>query len=236
MGMIDYDLLDELVKDKDIVLIGHSPTIMKRKRNIERFDTIVRFNYGVPKTEQYDYIGKRTDIWFHWDGYDYEKENKLINPKVRIRPQDYPGALFTKLREEQGQQKAPCMGMLGLAYLLEFKPKSVSMYGFDFFRTADFTDTELTQSIHVRDNPCHDFVKEERWFWNTKPSFVKFYNENNKEEKTMPEYEKKQAKTIKNKAIQEPKESKVIKCKGCDRELIARGCRFGCPQCNTVNG
>lgn len=219
--------MDKLVTNKNIVLVGHSPNIFKTKRDIDAYDCVVRFNFGAPSPEYSEYIGKRTDIWFHWDGHNYDPEEEKFKAKYRIGYNDYPRVLFAQLRIEQEQLKAPSMGMLAYYYLLRYNPKTVSLYGFDFFKTADFTNTLEVQQQHTRENGCHDFWKEEEWFWRTKPEFVKFYDENNKEVKQM--VTTKEAKRIQNKAILEPKTSKAVLCKACgyDKNINRSRC-FNC--------
>ena len=193
-----------MVTNKNVVIIGHSPTVLLKSRDIDKYDVVVRLNKGYPRKGMYKYIGKRTDIWFSWDVWDYNAIKDKFNAKEWISFDKYPRAMFDKLKQEQGQLKAPTMGMLAYYYLLQKKPKSISLYGFDFFKTPDFNSPPEAQQQHTRHNKYHDSQREELWFWRTKPSFVKFYDENNKEVKEMK-------KDINNKAILEPRSTKSIK-------------------------
>ena len=181
-------------------------------------------------------MGTRTDLWFSWDGFDdaYREVEHKFNAKRHITWRDYPPEFFRDLRKEQQQDKAPSMGMLAYYYILQREnPTSISLYGFDFFKTIDFHSPE--DIIYNQENQWHNFKKEEEWFWRTKPSFVKFYDENNKEVKM----NNKSAKKISNKAILEPKEYKqvdMIACKACGAVMEYKGYKRGCPVCNTING
>lgn len=223
------------ITGKNVVLIGHSPDLIHKKKNIDKYDTIVRFNFGYPREEWKEFMGTRTDIWFSWDGWDeaYEAIKDKMNAKEHVTWRDYPANLFQELTREQRQCKAPSMGLLAYYYVLKHNPKTVSMYGYDFFRTYDiFTEAPCE---HNQINRCHDFIKEEEWFWRTKPDFVKFYDKNNLE----VNMNSKNAKRINNKAILEPKEYKAvktIKCYKCGTEMEYKGYRRGCPECNVING
>lgn len=229
----------KLVKKKDFVIIGHSPTLFKKRRNIDKYDVVVRLNLGYPRPEKKSFMGTRTDIWFSWDGNDelYRSLEDKFNAKTHITWRDYPYSLFSELKREQRQDKAPTMGMLAYWYILKkLDPKTISLYGFDFFKTGDFFCPE--DIIKNQEDDYHNHYKEEEWFWRTKPDFVKFYDEKN-EEVIM---NSKTVKKITNKAIQEPKEYKcvckpqTIKCKSCGTEINYKGYPTGCPMCNTVNG
>lgn len=223
--------LDELITGKRVVIIGHAPMVLKTKRDIDAYDCVVRLNNGHPRADYDDYIGTRTDIWFSWDGWDkhYESISHLFNAKKWIKYKDYPRYYFPTLKSLQRQDKAPSMGMLAYYYIMQHNPKSVSLYGFDFFKTPDFNCPDVI--IENQQNKCHNFKREEQWFWESKPSNVHFYDENNKEVKMVQ-------KKISNKAIQEPRETKgnEIKCKVCGHKFVARVTPVGCPKCNSVNG
>ena len=57
--------LRKLTERKNIVLVGNSIEMLQYNLAdyIESFDTVVRFGNGVPTFENWDSIGKRTDIW-----------------------------------------------------------------------------------------------------------------------------------------------------------------------------
>ena len=218
------------------VIVGHSSILFNKPRDIDKYDVVVRLNTGYPRPELKQYMGTRTDLWFNWDGFDelYRSLESKFNANRHITWREYPQEFFRNLRSEQRQDKAPSMGMLAYYYILQREnPTSISLYGFDFFKTVDFQSPEIL--TYNQENAWHNFKKEEEWFWRTKPDFVKFYDENNKEVKM----NSKSAKRISNKAIQEPNEYKGVKtieCKSCKTVMEYRGYKRGCPVCNTING
>ena len=57
--------LRKITEGKHIVLVGNSVEILQHDLAdyIESFDTVVRFGNGIPTNDNWDSIGKRTDIW-----------------------------------------------------------------------------------------------------------------------------------------------------------------------------
>ena len=203
--------------------------VLKTKRDIDAYDCVVRLNNGHPREGYDDYIGTRTDIWFSWDGWDeyYNGMKHLFNAKKWVAWRDYPRVYFPELKRLQGQDKAPSMGMLAYYYILLREPKRIDLYGFDFYKTTDFNCPDYV--VNDQNNAWHDFKKEEQWFYESKPSHVHIYDENNKEMKVYKPS---------NKAIQEPIKAKAgdIKCSTCGYVFMARVTPIGCPKCNSVNG
>ena len=57
--------LQQLTERKNSALVGNSVEMLQHNLAdyIESFDTVVRFGNGIPTSENWDSVGKRTDMW-----------------------------------------------------------------------------------------------------------------------------------------------------------------------------
>ena len=145
---------------KHIVLVGNSVEILQHDiaDYIESFDTVVRFGNGIPTSDNWDSIGKRTDIWVTgFLRYNkrrfYPKNIPVLFNRSRIhldkQPNHYPDfeviEMFSdkemlkvfdlvgaKNGETDGQR--PSAGFITIQYFLQkIKFSSLTLIGFDFF-------------------------------------------------------------------------------------------------------
>ena len=145
---------------KHIVLVGNSVEILQHDLAdyIESFDTVVRFGNGIPTSDNWDSIGKRTDIWVTgFLRYNkrrfYPKNIPVLFNRSRIhldkQPNHYPDfeviEMFSdkemlkvfdlvgaKNGETDGQR--PSAGFVTIQYFLQkIKFSSITLIGFDFF-------------------------------------------------------------------------------------------------------
>ena len=145
---------------KHIVLVGNSVEILQHDLAdyIESFDTVVRFGNGIPTSDNWDSIGKRTDIWVTgFLRYNkrrfYPKNIPVLFNRSRIhldkQPNHYPDfeviEMFSdkemlkvfdlvgaKNGETDGQR--PSAGFITIQYFLQkIKFSSLTLIGFDFF-------------------------------------------------------------------------------------------------------
>ena len=148
---------------KHIVLVGNSVEILQHDLAdyIESFDTVVRFGNGIPTSDNWDSIGKRTDIWVTgFLRYNkrrfYPKNIPVLFNRSRIhldkQPNHYPDfeviEMFSdkemlkvfdlvgaKNGETDGQR--PSAGFITIQYFLQkIKFSSLTLIGFDFFSKA----------------------------------------------------------------------------------------------------
>ncbi len=155
--------LRKITEGKHIVLVGNSVEILQHDLAdyIESFDTVVRFGNGIPTSDNWDSIGKRTDIWvtgflrYNKRRY-YPKNIPVLFNRSRIhldkRPNHYPDfeviEMFSdkemlnifdlvgaKNGETDGQR--PSAGFVTIQYFLQkIKFSSLTLIGFDFFSKA----------------------------------------------------------------------------------------------------
>ena len=55
--------IQNYLKNKNICLLGNARSILLNKKNIDKYEIIIRLNHGTPQTRE-EYIGNRTDILF----------------------------------------------------------------------------------------------------------------------------------------------------------------------------
>ena len=155
--------LRKITEGKHIVLVGNSVEILQHNLAdyIESFDTVVRFGNGIPTSDNWDSIGKRTDIWvtgflrYNKRRY-YPKNIPVLFNRSRIhldkQPNHYPDfeviEMFSdkemlnifdlvgaKNGETDGQR--PSAGFVTIQYFLQkIKFSSLTLIGFDFFSKA----------------------------------------------------------------------------------------------------
>ena len=155
--------LRKITEGKHIVLVGNSVEILQHDLAdyIESFDTVVRFGNGIPTSDNWDSIGKRTDIWvtgflrYNKRRY-YPKNIPVLFNRSRIhldkQPNHYPDfeviEMFSdkemlnifdlvgaKNGETNGQR--PSAGFVTIQYFLQkIKFSSLTLIGFDFFSKA----------------------------------------------------------------------------------------------------
>jgi len=152
--------LRDLTENKSIVLVGNSVEMLQHDLAdyIESFDTVVRFGNGVPTSDNWDSVGKRTDIWI--TGFLRYKKKRFFPEGIPVLfnrsrihldriPHHYPDykvvemfsdkELFeifdlvgAKNNEPDGQR--PSAGFVAIQYFLQkVKYSSLTLVGFDFF-------------------------------------------------------------------------------------------------------
>ena len=148
--------IQEFCEGKTICLIGNADSVLREKREIDSFDVIGRMNRGAP-TGKEEFIGSRTDILFlstHMSGKNIRDsfdpqhvvwmtichrlasswtiENAVQNPKGDWK------ALYKKLSIN------PTTGLMSLNFILKhINFKSLVIYGFDFFATKTWYNTQI---------------------------------------------------------------------------------------------
>jgi len=157
------ETLHKITKGKRIILVGNSVEILQHDLAdyIESFDTVVRFGNGIPTDENWDSIGKRTDIWV--TGFLRYKKRKFFPKNIPVLfnrsrihlnkiPDHYPDfeviEMFSdkemlnifdlvgaKNNETNGQR--PSAGFITIQYFLQkIEFSTLTLVGFDFFSKA----------------------------------------------------------------------------------------------------
>ena len=155
--------LRKITEGKHIVLVGNSVEILQYDLAdyIESFDTVVRFGNGIPTSDNWDSIGKRTDIWvtgflrYNKRRY-YPKNIPVLFNRSRIhldkQPNHYPDFeviemfsdkemlnIFDLVGAKNGKTdgQRPSAGFITIQYFLQkIKFSSLTLIGFDFFSKA----------------------------------------------------------------------------------------------------
>ena len=162
------------VKNKNIILVGNSKKLLECKngKTIDSYDVVVRFNHGGPKTENRIYTGSRCDIWIYAmvkDGACRARYKEFKNkPKYCMRygdrvPDGIPSILFNPDRDlvklELGFNKHISTGIMSLYHFLMFGCKSITLTGFDGFKTHNF----YTTNEKIIANKYHEPNKEREY-------------------------------------------------------------------------
>ncbi len=163
--------IQEFCRGKRICLIGNADSVLRKKRAIDSFDVIGRMNRGEPEGKE-AHIGSRTDIHFLSTHMSEENIYKSFNPRFVVwmtvchrlasdwtmrnaiqNPREDWHELHKKLKIN------PTTGMMALNFLLKhIEFKSLTIYGFDFFATKSWYNTEID------DGQKHSGEKEKTLF------------------------------------------------------------------------
>jgi len=146
----------EFCKGKKICLLGNANSVLNKKRDVDSFDIVGRMNRGTPQGKE-AFIGRRTDILFlstHMSGENIRNSfdprftvwmticNRLasswtLKNAIQNPPEDWD-ALHEKLSIN------PTTGMMTLNFILKHIDfKSLTIYGFDFFKTKTWYNTRI---------------------------------------------------------------------------------------------
>ncbi len=157
-----WETFFDFVKGRNIALFGNAKSLFVSKRQVDnKYDIIGRMNSGFPKHHE-KYLGERTDILF----LSIPIQNyriKELNPKFIIwcTPKTeamtkwlknnaliYKKSDWNKLYKKIGYR--PSTGAMAIDIFLKTKYKSLTLYGFDNWKTA----TWYTNKIHLaKHNP-----------------------------------------------------------------------------------
>ena len=152
--------LHKITKGKRIILVGNSVEMLQHDLAdyIESFDTVVRFGNGIPKIENWDSIGKRTDIWV--TGFLRYKKRRFFPKNIPVLfnrsrihldiiPDHYPNYEVIEMFSDKEMMKVfdlvgakngetngqrPSAGFITIQYFLQkINFSSLTLVGFDFF-------------------------------------------------------------------------------------------------------
>ena len=172
--MNKLEALREYLKDKRVVLVGNSESVLKTERDIDLYDVIIRMNWATPKGKE-KYIGSRTDILatslpfsnieFFTEPKHYiwlDPRHKNIDDFLKDRAVFYERVSWEYLKLLLNNYM-PSTGCMTLDFLLseEMPFKSLDIVGFDFWQTSTWYRTERDMPKYVGPHSPKD---EERFF------------------------------------------------------------------------
>jgi hypothetical protein len=169
----DLNFIQEYLKDKTICLLGNAKSILKFKKNIDKFQIICRCNKGVP-TNKEQYIGSRTDVLFISTKVSDYTIKHIFNPKFIIWTTRWGrkklatsyilnNAIqnlikdYNELLNLLPKKILPSTGFLALYFLIKHvKFKKLIIYGFDFGKTPTW------YTLAVKPNAHHNMLLEKK--------------------------------------------------------------------------
>lgn len=173
--------IQKLCQGKNMCIIGNADSVLRKKKNIDSFDIIGRMNRGRP-TGKEEYIGSRTDILFMSTGMSRKSvevgfgivlkdhvlaedkhvvwmtaNHRLAHPWVIRNAIQNPKKDWYELHKKLGIN--PTTGIMTLKFVLKYLDfKSLTIFGFDFFATKSWYNTQPDRGIK------HDGKKEQVLF------------------------------------------------------------------------
>lgn len=155
--------LQKYLARKDIALLGNARSILKKEKNIDSHEIVCRMNRGYPQGKE-KYIGLRTDILFLSTKINKERILRGFNPKyviwmtksqglatdwIKKTALKNPPEDWEELNKKFPEKKLPSTGILAIQFLLKhINFKSLTIYGFDFFKTGTFYHNLINQQWH----------------------------------------------------------------------------------------
>ena len=173
--------LSDLVKDKNVLLVGNSKSLLEKNNAelIDSYEFVIRFNLSIARLHNYN-IGNKCDAWI----YAMCRQNVInntynsaqIKPRVCVRygdpyeigevninldvkKDDVRKEIGIAQRPTRNQQLMhPSTGIVTTWYMLtKAEPKSLSLIGFDSFKNPNFYSNY--QNAHL----CHNLGAEEAY-------------------------------------------------------------------------
>jgi hypothetical protein len=146
----------EFCKGKKVCLLGNANSILDGKKDIDSFDIVCRMNRGYPGGKE-KFIGSRTDVLFLSTGMSGENVRTSFNPRFVIWMTEchrlaYPWVFKSAIQNPVEDWKTlynqlsinPTTGMMALYFTLKHIDfKSLDIYGFDFFATKTWYNTQV---------------------------------------------------------------------------------------------
>lgn len=167
----DLREIQAFCKGKRICILGNADSVLRRKRNIDGFDIVGRMNRGAPAGLE-QFIGSRTDILFLSTGMSGDNIRGDFDPRFVVwmtachrlaQPWTLRNAIQNPKEDWHFLYKKlginPTTGMMTLNFILNhIEYKSLTIYGFDFFKTKTWYNTRID------DGQKHSGKKEEGLF------------------------------------------------------------------------
>ena len=180
--------LKTLFKDKDILLVGNSKTLIKKNysEQIDSYEFVVRFNLALKHYKRFDTIGTKFDAWicgihdrklnliedmweesirvYHEKGIYKPPENVIRYGENSLNIGKNNFCLKQSKLEKEINFSIPSTGIATIYYILNYcKPKSLSIIGFDSFKKTNFytsRQTNLKHSTEYEQNYIAEMTKE----------------------------------------------------------------------------
>ena len=161
--------IKEFLKNKHICLLGNAKSILKVKKDIDKFDVVCRMNRGTSQGK-IEYIGSRTDILFISTRF-HDSLRKKHNAKYVIWMTECQKLATTWIKDYAFQnpiedwralksyfpdKKLPSTGILSIYFLIKYiNFKSLTIYGFDFMKSG-------TWYHNLKEFPWHEEKLEKK--------------------------------------------------------------------------
>lgn len=161
--------IQKYCKNKSVVIVGNSSSIFKKDNGkfIDSHNIVVRINYAIPiKKEFYNKLGTKTNIYIAGIS-DSDTVRKLIkniklNYILKLTPwnKELSGKNiyiennknYNKIKSNFGTSK-PSSGCLAINFFKEnIEFKSLSIIGFDFFKSSDTNKRNIFKSYLYKDH------------------------------------------------------------------------------------
>ena len=154
---------NDFFKGRKVILIGNAKSVFNKERIIDsEFDIVCRINAGFPQGRE-QYIGSRTDVLFlSFTSLKLSDEKiKKLNPKqiiwctpkkrfitewIRKNALRYPIENWNCLYSALGHR--PSTGIMAFEYLLGFDFESLTLIGFDFWKTPTWYNNVIFKAKH----------------------------------------------------------------------------------------
>lgn len=162
--------LKPLLHNSSVAIVGNASSILKKNygNEIDSHDIVIRFNKGFPSAD----VGYKTDLLFLACTLNEEELASYGNPitirrsKLSLNNTDFMVDAIDRISlrnsptlEILSRGKTHCQastGMIAINFALSCHPKSIDIYGFDFFRTNTYYNPKGYITLH---NPLKEANK-----------------------------------------------------------------------------
>ncbi len=163
----NLEKIHNYLKNKDLCLLGNASSILKTKKNIDKFDVICRINRAFPKGKE-RFIGSKTNVLFLATTISESRlinemapnfivwmvdSNKRANNYVKNNAVQNPIENCRELKEKL--KLIPSTGCMAIYFLLKhIEFKSLTIYGFEKNYESG------TWYHNLKNQPWHNFKEE----------------------------------------------------------------------------
>jgi len=180
-GLVDLNTLLGYFKDKRIILVGNSNSLLSRNYGelIDSHDCVVRMNLGLVDPEKPNVFGRKTHIWasglsIHWkqkQGYSFFHDKckyiLLLSAHVNYNQlsfmleNGYTDSIENYIELVERFQSKPSTGAMTINFLMNSinNFSSLSLVGFDFFKTKTWYNPDDKYVPHNSNGNEEKFIK-----------------------------------------------------------------------------
>ena len=155
-----------MLTGKKVAIVGNSQELISKNqgKEIDRHDTVIRFNRGFPRPE----IGLKTSLLFLACTLTPEEMSRFEGAYTIRRSNLTKNVCHYTLSANDRltlcqEGKQPSTGFLAINFALSAAAKSIDLYGFDFFQTPTYYNPLGYKTLHNGPKEREKVLEYQKW-------------------------------------------------------------------------